>query len=111
MALEVLGQKVYGYFSLASCVYDRQYCSPRLVPRCSRWYPIRCFFIRDGRIVAVEDLPGLAEQEAIDIGKALFEQTGTYDGIEVWNDSQRVFRMGRVSRKPKKRRRRVVKFR
>ena len=54
---------------------------------------MRCFFIVDGHIQAVEELPGLSDQEAIERSEALFaERRGLYDSFEVWERTRIVFR-------------------
>jgi hypothetical protein len=49
---------------------------------------VRCYFMRNGHIAGVEELPGLPDEEAIEKGRELFEarkaQNG-FDGFEVWN--------------------------
>jgi hypothetical protein len=48
---------------------------------------VRCYFIREGHITAVEMLPGVNDEEAIRIAHALFDEqkrAQQYDGIEVW---------------------------
>jgi hypothetical protein len=47
---------------------------------------MRCYFIGDGHIEAVEELPGLADDEAIAKARALFlERKNLYQGFEVWD--------------------------
>ena len=46
---------------------------------------MRCYFMRDGHIEAVEELSGLADNEAIEKAHALFlERKNLYQGFEVW---------------------------
>ena len=48
---------------------------------------VRCYFMRDGHIAGVEELPGLSDEEAIQKGRELFEARKTqhaFDGFEVW---------------------------
>jgi hypothetical protein len=52
---------------------------------------MRCYFMRDGHIVSVEELPGLSDEEAIRKGRELFEARKTrsaFDGFEVWKLKQ-----------------------
>ena len=51
---------------------------------------MQCYFMRDGHIEAVEELPGLADDEAITKAHALFsERKQHFEGFELW-DSARV---------------------
>ena len=46
---------------------------------------MRCYFMRDGHIEAVEELPGLADEEAIAKAHALFsERKHVFEGFELW---------------------------
>ncbi len=48
---------------------------------------MRCYFMRDGHIASVEELPGLSDEEAIEKGRELFEARKAqkaFDGFEVW---------------------------
>jgi hypothetical protein len=63
---------------------------------------MRCYFVKDGRIVAHKELLGLPDQEAIEIGRSIFnESAGSYDGFEVWKDHRSIYRQGRVGRQKK----------
>ena len=54
---------------------------------------MRCFFIIDGHIQAVEELTGLSDQEAIARSKALFaERRELYDTFEIWEGTRIVYR-------------------
>ena len=57
---------------------------------------MRCYFMRDGHIAAVEVLTaGVSDAEAIEISRALFherEASGFYDGFEVWDQARHVYR-------------------
>jgi hypothetical protein len=47
---------------------------------------MRCYFIRKGRIIAVEPIPGLTDEQAIEKGHALFkERKHLVDGFEIWD--------------------------
>jgi hypothetical protein len=50
---------------------------------------MRCYFMRDGHIEAVEELPGLADDEAIAKAHALFaERRHSFEGFELWERSR-----------------------
>jgi hypothetical protein len=54
---------------------------------------MRCFFKRDGRIAAVELLPGLKDAEAVAKSHELFEARKDeegYEGFEVWQEARMV---------------------
>jgi len=66
---------------------------------------MRCYFLKEGRIVAHKELPGLSDQEATEIGRTIFDESaGAYDGFEVWKDHRSIYRQGRVTRQRKKQR-------
>ena len=47
---------------------------------------MRCYFMRGGHIEAVEELPGLADEEAIAKAHALFsERRHFFEGFELWD--------------------------
>jgi hypothetical protein len=53
---------------------------------------MRCFFIRDGRIVSVEELLGLTDIEAVQKARSLFaERSEPVDGYEVWDLARMVY--------------------
>jgi hypothetical protein len=59
-----------------------------------------CYFIKNGRIAAVEEFPGLSAEEALERGQSIFEQNSEgYDGFEVRDGNRRICRVGRLSRK------------
>jgi hypothetical protein len=65
---------------------------------------MRCYFIRDGQIDAVKELPGLSDQEAIGAARTIFEEIGeSCDSVEVWDCTRKVYRHGRPPRQRKKR--------
>jgi hypothetical protein len=52
---------------------------------------MRCYFMRDGHIAGVEEMPGLSDEEAIEKGRQMFEARKArfaYDGFEVWKLAQ-----------------------
>lgn len=54
---------------------------------------MRCYFMRAGRIVSVEELPGLSDQEAIKTSCRLFDVgKADFDGFEIWDRARIVFR-------------------
>jgi hypothetical protein len=60
---------------------------------------MRAFFLKDGRIQHVDELPGLSDAEAFEKAPALFSEAGDlYDGVEVWERTRRVKWLGRISR-------------
>jgi hypothetical protein len=48
---------------------------------------MRCYFMRNGHIVSVEEMPGLSDEEAVAKGRHLFEERAPqgFDGFEVWD--------------------------
>ena len=54
---------------------------------------MQCYFMRDGHIEAVEELPGLADNEAITKAHALFsERRHSFEGFELWDRSRVLIR-------------------
>ena len=55
---------------------------------------MRCFFLRNGHIAAVEMLPGLSDQDAIAKAQNLFflDRQGQFEGFEIWERTRSVFR-------------------
>jgi hypothetical protein len=54
---------------------------------------MRCYFLRAGRIEAVEELPGLSDDEAVAKAHALFsERKREFEGFEVWNRARVIIR-------------------
>jgi hypothetical protein len=54
---------------------------------------VRFYFMRNGHIASVEELPGLSDEEAIAKGHALFlERRHLYEGFEVWDRTRFLFR-------------------
>jgi hypothetical protein len=60
---------------------------------------MRAFFLKDGRIQHVVELPRLSDAEAVEKARGLFTEAGDlYDGVEVWERTRRVKWLGRISR-------------
>ena len=54
---------------------------------------MRCYFMRDGHIEAVEELPGLADEEAIAKAHSLFsERRHSFEGFELWDRARVLIR-------------------
>ena len=54
---------------------------------------MRCYFMRAGHIEAVEELPGLSDQEAIAKAHALFsERKQHFEGFELWDRARVLIR-------------------
>ena len=54
---------------------------------------MRCYFMRGGRIEAVEELPGLSDEQAIAKAHALFsERKHKFEGFELWNRTRVIIR-------------------
>ena len=54
---------------------------------------MRCYFLSDGHIVAVEILAGLSDEEAIAKAHELYAERGAlYEGFEVWDRARVVIR-------------------
>ena len=60
---------------------------------------MRCCFVKDARIVAVEELiPGLSVDEAIESARIIFDNRASpYDGIEVWSLTRMLYKQDGVS--------------
>ena len=62
---------------------------------------MRCYFMRDGHIEAVEELPGLADEEAIAKAHALFSARRlSFDGFELWDNSRVLIRHPKPGKVP-----------
>jgi hypothetical protein len=58
---------------------------------------MRCYFIRNGRIAAVEELPGLEDEEAVVQANSLYlDRKRLYDGFEVWDRTRFLIRYPEV---------------
>jgi hypothetical protein len=56
-------------------------------------YSMRCYFMRGGRIEAVEELAGLSDDQAIAKAHALFsERKQKFEGFELWNRTRVIIR-------------------
>jgi len=55
---------------------------------------MRCYLMKNGHIQAVEELPGLWDEEAIEKSRRLFEakSKGQFDGFEVWDRARVVIK-------------------
>lgn len=56
---------------------------------------LRCYFMKDGHIAAVEFLKATDDQARLDEARKLFEKTGRprgADGFEVWDGAQFIAR-------------------
>ena len=54
---------------------------------------MRCYFMRDGHIEAVEELPGLSDEEATAKAHALFsERRHFFEGFELWDRARVLIR-------------------
>ena len=54
---------------------------------------MRCYFLREGHIAAVEELTGLSDQEAVAKAHLLYlEHKSIYQGFEVWDRTRLVIR-------------------
>ena len=54
---------------------------------------MRCYFLREGHIAAVEELTGLSDQEAVAKAHLLYlEHKSIYEGFEVWDRTRVVIR-------------------
>ncbi len=60
---------------------------------------MRCYLVKSAKIVASVELPNLSPDEAIETARKMFE-TSSYDGVEVWSPTRRIYRQGRIA-KPK----------
>jgi hypothetical protein len=54
---------------------------------------MRCYFMRGGRIEAIEELPGLSDEQAVAKSHALFaERKHKFEGFELWNRTRVIIR-------------------
>jgi hypothetical protein len=54
---------------------------------------MRCYFMRDGHIAAVEELFGLTDEEATIKSHELYlERKGLYEGFELWDRTRFLIR-------------------
>lgn len=53
---------------------------------------MRCYFVKDAKIVAAQDLPGLSCDEAVEIARTMLEEhASSYDEVEVWSSYPKDF--------------------
>jgi hypothetical protein len=68
-------------------------CKARELSHSQCEYSMQCYFMRGGHIEAIEELPGLSDEEAIAKAHAMFSaQKHVYEGFEVWNRSRVLIR-------------------
>ena len=54
---------------------------------------MRCYFLREGHIQAVEELTGLSDEDAVAKAHALYsERESIYEGFEIWDRTRMVIR-------------------
>ena len=52
---------------------------------------MRCYFMRDGHIAAVELLDVKSDEEAVEKSRALFEERKSkFEGFEVWDHARKI---------------------
>lgn len=62
---------------------------------------VRCDFVKYARVVAVQELPGFSCGEAVATARTMFaERAASFDGVEVWSLTRRVYQMGAIARMP-----------
>jgi hypothetical protein len=62
---------------------------------------MRCYFLRGGHIVAVEELTGLSDKEAIVKAQALFsERENAVGAFEVWDQTRVINRHPPIAQAP-----------
>lgn len=63
---------------------------------------MRCYFMKGGHIQAVEELPGLTDEQAIEKSHNLFaaKTPSQFDGFEVWDRTRVVIRWDPDSKTP-----------
>jgi hypothetical protein len=72
-------------------VFDSEECANALLNHGK--YSMRCYFMRGGRIEAIEELPGLSDEQALAKAHALFsERKHKFEGFELWNRSRVIIR-------------------
>lgn len=59
---------------------------------------MRCYFVKDAKIIDAKELPGLSPQGAVEAARKLFEKSASScDGVEVWTLTRRLCRLGRIA--------------
>ena len=72
-------------------MFDSEECDNAVLNHGS--YSMRCYFMRGGRIEAVEELAGLSDDQAIAKAHALFsERKHKFEGFELWNRARVIIR-------------------
>ncbi len=64
---------------------------------------MRCFFLRGGHIAAVELMPGLTDEQAVEKCRLLYESRRSkegYQGFEVWEEARMVHQHPALSDRP-----------
>ncbi len=62
---------------------------------------MRCYFLKDGHIKSVQELPDLTEAEAIEQARLLFsERSQLFEGFELWDRDRFIIRYSAASQKP-----------
>ena len=62
---------------------------------------MRCYFLRGGHIVAVEELTGLSDKEVIVEAQALFSgREKSVEGFEVWDQTRAIIRHQSIAQEP-----------
>ena len=62
---------------------------------------MRCYFLRNGHIVAVEELTGLSDKEAIVKAQALFSECeNAVEAFEVWDQTRVIIRHPPIAQEP-----------
>jgi len=53
---------------------------------------MRCYFVKGGHVMAVEELPGLSEEEAVAQARDLFQarKGDRIEGFEVWDGGRSI---------------------
>ena len=53
---------------------------------------MRCFFVKDGHIAGVEELPEIDAAQAIEMARKAFEaRNGEFEGFEVWDGDRALY--------------------
>ena len=65
-------------------------------------HDMRCYFLRGGHIVAVEELTGLSDEEAIVKAEVLFSECEipVMGGFEVWDQTRVIVRHPPIAQEP-----------
>ena len=63
-------------------------------------YSMRCYFLQGGHIQAVQELPGLTDDEAVEKARILFsERSQLFEGFEVWDRTRFIIRYSRADQR------------